>query len=38
MYQQTLDYPDEFGNGFHVMLDGGVLITIQADQVETSTK
>ena len=29
-----LDYPDEYHNGFHVMLDTGVPVTVRWDQVE----
>ena len=25
VYQRTADYPDELANGFHIMLDNGVL-------------
>ena len=33
-YQRTVDYPDEWRNGFHVMLDTGVLVTVRWEQVE----
>ena len=33
--QQTVDYPDEFHNGFHVMLDTEVLVTVGWWQVES---
>ena len=29
VYQRTLDYPDEFANGHHVMLDTEVLVTLR---------
>ncbi len=35
VYQRTVDYPDEWANGFHVMLDTGVLVTVRCDQVES---
>ncbi len=35
VYQRTVDYPDEWDNGFHVMLDSGVLVTVRWEQVET---
>ncbi len=34
VYQRTVDYPDEWANGFHVMLDSGVLVTVRWEQVE----
>ena len=34
VYQRTVDYPEEFANGYHIMLDTEVLITVRADQVE----
>ena len=34
VYQRTVDYPDELANGFHVMLDTGVLVTVRWEQVE----
>jgi len=33
VYQRTLDYPDEFHNRFHAMLDTGVLVTVRWEQV-----
>ena len=35
VYQRTVDYPEEWGNGFHVMLDSGAVVTIRWDQVES---
>ena len=29
VYQRTADYPDEWANGYHVMLDTGVLVTVR---------
>ena len=34
VHQRTVDYPDELANGFHVMLDTGVLVTVRWEQVE----
>ena len=33
VYQKTVDYPDEWSNGYHVMLDTEVLVTVRWDQV-----
>ena len=33
--QRTVNYPDE-NNGFHVMLDTGVLVTVWWEQVKTT--
>ena len=33
VYQKTADYPDEFSNGYHVMLDTEELVTVRWDQV-----
>ena len=33
VYQRTVDYPDEFANGFDVMLATGVLVTLGWEQV-----
>ena len=35
VYQRTVDYPDEWFNGHHVMLDSEVLVTLRWEQVET---
>ena len=29
VYQRSVDYPDEFANGYHVMLDSDVLVTVR---------
>ena len=31
--QKTVDYPNEWANGFHVMLDTEELVTVRWDQV-----
>ena len=34
VFQRTVDYPDEFANGHHVMLDTGELVTVRWEQEE----
>ncbi len=34
VYQRTVDYPNEWFNGHHVMLDTEVLVTVRWEQVE----
>ncbi len=34
VYQRTVDYPDEFNNGFHVTLDSEKLVTVWWEHVE----
>ena len=34
LHQRTVDYPDEWNNGYHVMLDTGKLVTVRWEQVE----
>ena len=33
VYQKTADYPNEWSNGYHVMLDTDELVTVRWDQV-----
>ena len=33
VYQRTVDYPDEWNNGHHVMLDSEELVTVRWEQV-----
>ena len=33
VYQRTVDYPYEWANGHHVMLDTEVLVTVRSGQV-----
>lgn len=33
-YQKTVDYADEWANGYHAMLDTEELVTVRWDQVE----
>ena len=35
VFHRTVDYPDEWANGYHVMLDSEELVTVRWDQVET---
>ena len=34
VYQRTVDYPDVWHNGHHVMLDAKVLVAVRWEQVE----
>ena len=34
VHQRPVDYPDEFANGHHVMLDNGEPVTVRWGQVE----
>ena len=34
VHQRTVDYPDEFANWHHVMLDSEKLVTVRWEQVE----
>ena len=36
VFQRTVDYPDEFANGHHVMLDTEELVTVRWDRVEAA--
>ena len=36
VYQKTVDFPDEWSNGHHVMLDTEELVTVRWDQVEAT--
>ena len=38
VFQRTVDYPDEWFNGHHVMLDTEELVTVRWDQLEESQK
>ena len=35
VYQKTLDYTDEWSNGYHVWLDTEKLVTVRWDQVSS---
>ena len=34
VFQRTVDYPDEYARGYHVVLDGGRVVTVRWDQVK----
>ena len=34
VYQKTVDYLDEWANGYHVMLDTEELVTVRWDQIK----
>ena len=34
VHQRTADWPEDFYNGFHVILDSEELVTVQWEQVE----
>ena len=34
VYQRTVDWPDEYNNGFHIWLDSEELVTVRWEQVE----
>jgi len=36
VFQRTVDYPEEYSAGYHVILDSGPVITVQWDQVDAS--
>ena len=33
VFQRAVDYPDEYFNGYHIMLDSGELVTVRWEQV-----
>ena len=35
VFQRTVDYPDEYGPGYHVVLDEGKVVTVRVEQVES---
>ena len=35
VYQRTVDFPDEWFNGHHVMLDSEELVTVRWEQVNS---
>ena len=38
VYQRTVDYPDEWANGFHIWLDSEELVTVRLDQVDSISR
>ncbi len=37
VYQRTVDYSEEWANGYHVMLDTEELVTVRWEQVRSSS-
>jgi len=35
VYQRTVDYPEEWFIGHHLVLDTGALVTVRREQVQT---
>ena len=35
VYQRTVDYPDEYAQGFQITLDDETWVTVRWDQVDT---
>tara|TARA_B100000315_G_scaffold259883_1_gene317843 strand:- start:5288 stop:5491 length:204 start_codon:yes stop_codon:yes gene_type:complete len=35
VFQRTVDYPDEYSAGYHILLDDGTVATVRWDQVQT---
>ena len=35
VFQRTMDYPDEYSPGYHVVLDNGEVVTVRWDQVRS---
>ena len=33
VFQRTVDYPEEFAEGFHLVLDDGEWVTVRRDQL-----
>jgi len=36
VFQRTVDYPDEYSAGYHVVLDDGTVVTVRMEQVESN--
>jgi hypothetical protein len=34
VFQRTVDYPEEYAMGSHLVLDDGTVVTVRRDQVE----
>ena len=34
VFQRTVDYPEEYAEGFHIALDDGKVVTVKQGQVE----
>lgn len=35
VFQRTVDHPDEFAPGYHVILDDGKVVTVRWDQLRS---
>ena len=35
VFQRTMEYPDEYAAGYHVILDDGTVVTVRVEQVES---
>ena len=35
VFQRTMDYPDEYAPGYHVVQDNGQVVTVRWDQVRS---
>ena len=35
LFQRTVDQPDEYAPGYHVVLDNGEVVTVRWDQVRS---
>ena len=33
VFQRTVDYPDEYSSGYHVVLEAGPVVTVRWDQL-----
>lgn len=36
MFQKTVDHPEEYAPGYHVVLDDGLVVTVRVEQVESA--
>ena len=35
VFQRTVDYPEEYSPGYHVILDTGPVVTVRSDQLRS---
>ena len=38
VFQRTADYPEEWANGYHIMLDTEELVTVRWEQVKATSR
>ena len=38
VFQRTVDYPEEYSAGYHVILESGLVITVRWDQLHPASK